>query len=161
MLTDRRTGLKVPRKRSLDQAVQYFQIAAKAGKSTGASFLKNAFNAPPPDNRLYYMGLTKDEERAARYEKIRKTLSSYDYLRPTVDEIDQIVPLPPAKLPPWDGEIEWVKKWKKDEAPPLPGEERIVQMAVARNLNPETGLPVKIDPHTKNLLDPESRKSKK
>ncbi|MCL2591704.1 MAG: DUF6396 domain-containing protein [Betaproteobacteria bacterium] len=26
------------------------------------------------------------------------------------------MPLPPAKLPPWDGEIEWVKKWNKERA---------------------------------------------
>lgn len=27
------------------------------------------------------------------------------YLNPTVEDIDEIVPLPPAKLPPWDGKL--------------------------------------------------------
>jgi len=71
----------------------------------------------------------------------------------TSTEIDQIVPLPPAKLPPWDGKIKWLKKWEKNEAPPLPSAERIGEMALEKSLNPETGLPVKIDSQNAWLLD--------
>ena len=30
-------------------------------------------------------------------------LAKYDYLQPKVPDLDEIVPLPPAKLPKWDG----------------------------------------------------------
>jgi hypothetical protein len=115
---------------------------------------------PPPDNRVYYLGQAKDEERVARYNKIRKTLSGYDYLPAKVDEIDEICPLPPAKLPPWNGKLKWVEKWESNKAPPLPSEERIAEMALAKGLNPETGLPVKVDFKTGSaqLFDPESGK---
>lgn len=145
-------------KQDYAEAVKYFQIAAKAGSSSGASRLEEGFNAPPPDDRLYYLGLDKDEERVARYHKIWDVLESYDYAGIKVPEIDEIVPLPPAPLPPWDGEIEWVKKWKKDEAPPLPSNERIAEMALAKGLNPETGLPVKVDLKGAQLLDIETGK---
>ncbi|MCL1824542.1 MAG: DUF6396 domain-containing protein [Betaproteobacteria bacterium] len=136
------------------EAVKYFQISVKAGGGAGASFLEGAFNGPLPDNRLYYMGQDKDEERATRYKKIRKTLDGYDYAGIRVDEIDEIVPLPPAKLPPWDGEIAWVKKWNKDEAPPLPDAMRIAEMALEKSLNPATGLPVKLDLRAGMMRDP-------
>ncbi|MCL1824543.1 MAG: DUF6396 domain-containing protein [Betaproteobacteria bacterium] len=103
-----------------------------------------------------YLGLDKDTERVERYKKLRKALSGYDYAGIRVDEIDQIVPLPPAKLPPWNGEIEWVKKWNKDEAPPLPSAERIAEMALEKSLNPATGLPVKLDIRAGLMFNPDT-----
>ena len=138
------------------EALKYLQIATKSGSPSGPSMLWNGFNGPPPDDGLYYMGQAKDEERVARYKAIGKVLHGYDYAGAKVPEIDEICPLPPAKLPPWDGEIEWVKKWKKNEAPPLPSEERIAEMALEKSLNPETGLPVKIDLQGVRLLDPKT-----
>ncbi|MDR0673361.1 MAG: DUF6396 domain-containing protein [Zoogloeaceae bacterium] len=82
-----------------------------------------------------------DEARVARYHKIWDILEGYDYLPARVDEIDEICPLPPAKLPPWDGKLKWVEKWESDEAPPLPSVERITEMARAKGLDPETGYP--------------------
>jgi len=130
-------------KKKYAEALKYLQIAVRAGNDIGADALSEAFKAPPPDDELYYMGQVKDEARAVRYEKISKALHGYDYAGITVDEIDKICPLPPAKLPPWDGEIEWVKRWKRDIAPPLPSAERIAEMARAKNLDPKTGLPIK------------------
>ena len=152
------TAINLKGRKEYADAVKYFQIATKAGNTSGASFLEEGFNGPPPDNRMYYMGLEKDEERVARYNKLRKILRGYDYAGIKVDEIDEIVPLPPAPLPPWDGELEWVKKWKKNEAPPLPSNERITEMALSKGLNPATGLPVKIDIPKAQLLDPETGK---
>ena len=112
----------------------------------------------PPDDRLSYLGQDKDEERVARYHKLWDVLAGYDYARIKIPEIDEIVPLPPAPLPPWDGEIEWVKKWKNDEAPPLPSEGRIMEMALLKSLHPKTGLPVRIDPQRGQLFDIETNK---
>jgi len=141
------------------EALKYFQIAAKTGSPKGPSWLWRSFDGPPPDDELSYMGQTKDEERVARYKAIWKVLHGYDYLPAKVDEIDEICPLPPAKLPPWDGKLKWVEKWEKDEAPPLPSEARIGEMALLKSLNPETGLPVKIKINLAGggqLLDPET-----
>ena len=91
---------------------------------------------------MYYLGQHKDEERVRRYEAISDFLFDYDYLNPKVPEIDEIVPLPPAKLPPWDGSFQWLKEHKANVSPPLPSEERINEMARAKNLDLETGRPL-------------------
>jgi TPR repeat protein len=127
-------------------ALRYYQIAVKAGNSTAALPLHDSFLCTDPNDQLDYLGLAKDEERASRYEAIRKVLHAYDDLKPTVDEIDEIVPLPPAKLLPWDGQIKWVKEWKADIAPPLPSEERITELEKAKGLDPSTGRPIKETP---------------
>jgi hypothetical protein len=126
-------------KGSYVDAVKYFHLAAKAGDSSAASTLEDAFLDPPPNDELSFLALEKDDERSRRYGVIRDILGRYSYLNPTVDEIDEIVPLPPAKLPPWDEQIKFQKEWKSNIPPPLPTEERIVEMAKAKGLNPATG----------------------
>jgi TPR repeat protein len=121
------------------EALKYYHLATKAGDATAANVLRKQFLAEPPFNEL---GLEKDEERSRRYEKISTILDGYDYLNATVDDIDNIVPLPPAKLPPWNGQIEWVQRWNADVPPRLPSEERIAELAKAKGLDPETGLPL-------------------
>jgi len=135
------TAIGLKRREQYLDALKYFQLAVRAGSSKGAIWLKHAFSGPAPEDQLNYVGQAKDEERAARYEKLWNILSSYDYLPITVDEIEQIVPLPPAELSAWDGQIEWVKKWEKDQAPSLPAKARIEEMARAKGLDPGTGLP--------------------
>ena len=49
---------------------------------------------------MYYLGQQEDLERAERYKKIWRILAGYSYANPKVPEINDIVPLPPAKLPP-------------------------------------------------------------
>jgi hypothetical protein len=114
-------------------------LATKAGNSTAANALRKQFLAEPPFNEL---GLEKDEERSRRYKTIADILERYDYLGTTVDEIDNIGPLPPAKLPPWNDQIEWVQRWNADVPPRLPSEERIAEVAKAKGLDPHTGLPL-------------------
>jgi hypothetical protein len=46
----------------------------------------------------------KKTRNARRYGEISNILDGYDYLDITVDDLDEIVPLPPAPLPPWDGQ---------------------------------------------------------
>ena len=124
------------------ESLQAFQLGVKAGESGAASFMQHGFEGPASDDRLYYLGQQKDEERARRYEILRHFLGDYSYLNPKVPEIDEIVPLPPAKLPAWDGKLQWLTEHKANVPPPLPTEERIREMAKAKNLDPETGRPL-------------------
>ena len=124
------------------EAMEAYQLGAKAGNSQSASRMVDGFTITDP-NIGFYMGQTQtDPERARRYEIIWKFLSDYDYLDPKVPEIDEIVPLPPAKLPPWDGKFKWLEEYKANVPPPLPSEKRIEEMARAKDLDPKTGRPI-------------------
>jgi TPR repeat protein len=46
------------------EAVEAFQLGVMAGDSTSASFLESGFNGPEPSNKLDYLALPKDPERA-------------------------------------------------------------------------------------------------
>ncbi|MBU9808378.1 sel1 repeat family protein, partial [Rahnella sp. SL6] len=94
------------------EALEAFQLGVAAGDSSSARFLANGFNGPAPTNELYYLGQRKDSERTQRYKIIGKILSNYSYSNPTVPEINDIVPLPPAPLPAWDGKIKWLEDRK-------------------------------------------------
>jgi hypothetical protein len=135
---------KAVRKDNEDYAeiLKYFQIAAAAGGDVAASSLLDAFSAKDHADPIWGLGQAVDEERSARYEKISTFLSDYDYLNPKVPEIDDIVPLPPAKLPAWDGKFKWLKEYEANVPPPLPTEERITEMARAKGLDPKTGRPL-------------------
>ena len=126
------------RTRFYKEAVKYFQIAVKAGNWDSTEKLRQGFISPQSDSNLNleYIGLSEDKERSDRYEKIQASFQKHQWFQPTVEELDRIVPLPPAKLPPWDGKLDWVKKWEKNEAPPLLSEKRIAEMARAKGLEP-------------------------
>ena len=134
-------GLKMTQ--NYREALQAFQLGAKSGNDEAAGRLGEGLNGPSPSDELDYLGQDKDEERVRRYEEISHMLFAYSYLNPKVPEIDAIVPLPPAKLPPWDGTFKWLKDHQANVPPPLPTEERIREMATAKNLDPETGRPLK------------------
>ncbi|MCS3425354.1 hypothetical protein M2403_003984 [Rahnella sp. BIGb0603] len=70
------------------------------------------------------------------------TLSRYSYAHPKVPEINDIVPLPPAPLPAWDGKLKWVEAREANVPPTKPGEALIEQLAKDKQLNPETGRPL-------------------
>jgi len=123
------------------EALHYFHLSAKAGGLLAARYLPHIFMEPEPSNSWYYLGQDKDEARAARYAKIEEAFSQYK-VQFKVEEMDDIVPLPPAKLPPWEGELLWVKQWESNIPPPLPSEERIEEMARAKGLHPETAYPL-------------------
>ncbi|MDR3087104.1 MAG: sel1 repeat family protein [Azoarcus sp.] len=141
---------------NFEEARRFYQLALKAGNRMAADKLYGAFNGLQPDNRSFYMPFPKDEERIRRYDMIEKLLDGYEYLNPTVEELDEIVPLPPAKLPPWDGTIKWVKEWESDIPPPLPSEERINEMAREKGLDPKTGWPLpKAEPQAAAPVEPD------
>ncbi|MDE1716150.1 sel1 repeat family protein [Chromobacterium amazonense] len=121
------------------EAVDSFQLAVKAGDETAAYVLGKAFASKNDHDNL---GLQNDPERSRRYKEISDLLGRYSYLHPTVPELDEIVPLPPAKLPHWDGKIQWLKDHEANIAPPKPSEELIEQLAKAKGLDPKTGRPL-------------------
>jgi hypothetical protein len=128
------------------EAVEAFQLGVAAGDSSSARFLANGFNGPAPTDELYYLGQRKDSERAQRYKIIGKILSNYSYSNPTVPEINDIVPLPPAPLPAWDGKIKWLEDRKANIPPAKPSEALIEKLAKDKQLNPETGRPLPTSP---------------
>jgi TPR repeat protein len=124
------------------EALKIYQLGVAAGDETAASFLENGFLGPSPDDRLDYLGQPKDIERAERYKKIGSIIGNYSYASPKVPEINDIVPLPPAKLPPWDGKLKWLEEREANIPPPKPSEALIEQLAKAKGLDPATGKPL-------------------
>ena len=122
----------------LSEAMKYLHLATKAGQAEAGHRLSEAFGKNQ-DDPIYDLGQVIDPERQERYEKVWKFLADYSYLNPKVPELDTIAPLPPAKLPPWDGKFKWLEEYEANVPPPLPTEERIAQMAKAKGLDPKTG----------------------
>ncbi|WP_240159084.1 MULTISPECIES: sel1 repeat family protein [Burkholderiaceae] len=128
--------------RKFAEAAKAFQSSAKAGSSQSAFLLQYAFDAKSGKNELYAIGVEPDAERTRRYGLIGKFLDSNDGRNPKVPDIDRIVPLPPAKLPPWDGTFQWQKEQDAAVPPQKPSGELIDQLAKAKHLDPATGLPL-------------------
>jgi len=124
------------------EAMEAYQFGVRAGSPGAASFLESGFSITDPSVGFYLGQSSADTERTRRYTVISKFLSDYEYLDPKVPEIDEIVPLPPAKLPPWDGKFKWLEEHKANVPPPLPPEKRIEEMARAKGLDPKTGRPI-------------------
>ncbi|KQN55799.1 sel1 repeat family protein [Erwinia sp. Leaf53] len=133
-------------KKQYQRAAEAFQMGVAAGDSSSARFLANGFNGPAPTDQLYYLGQQKDAERASRYKIIAKVLSNYSYAHPTVPEINDIVPLPPAPLPAWDGKLKWLEAREANVQPAKPSEALIEKLAKDKRLNPETGRPLPASP---------------
>ena len=133
----------------LDQlSLQALQQGVKAGGGSAAYALDTAFN---PDYRYpnappRYTTVTPDAERAKRYRKIGYYLGVRPEFMPemTVEDLDDIVPLPPAPLPAWDGTIAF-QRFYDGESPAKPSDELMKKLAAAKGLDPATGLPVKKD----------------
>ena len=73
---------------------------------------------------------------------IENYLFDHNYLQPKVPDLDKIVPLPPAKLPPWDGKIEF-QCWYEGASPPKASDELVQRLAAQAGLDWQTGLPLK------------------
>ncbi|WP_019446928.1 sel1 repeat family protein [Cupriavidus sp. BIS7] len=131
-------GVDLQNDKHYQEAVQAFQLGAAAGHSTSAYYLKHAFKAPPPSDELNYLALPNDPERAERYEQIWRFLVKNESYNPKLPDIDQIVPLPPAELPPWDGTFQWQKE--QEQIPEQPSEALMEKLAKGRNLDPALGL---------------------
>lgn len=131
-------------------ALEAFQLGVAAGDETSAGTLGEVFLGPAPSDPLYYIGQQKDLERSRRYEAIWRILANYSYANPTVPEINDIVPLPPAELPAWDGKLKWLEARKANIPPTKPGEALIERLAKDKQLNPATGRPLPTSPDFAN-----------
>jgi TPR repeat protein len=139
-------GVNLQGRGQYQEALSAFQFGVAAGNSTSASFLSNGFRGPKPSDELYYLGQQEDLEREERYEKIWKVLSGYSYANPKVPEINEILPLPPAKLPAWDGKLQWLEERLANVPPEKPSEALIQQLAKAKLLDPTSGRPLPASP---------------
>jgi TPR repeat protein len=123
-------------------ALEAFQLGVAAGDESSSSFLQNGFRGPEPTDELYYLGLEEDLERADRYKTIWRILARYSYAHPKVPEINEILPLPPAKLPPWDGKLQWLEAREANVPPEKPSPELIQRLTQDLKLDPATGRPM-------------------
>jgi hypothetical protein len=134
-------GIAKQNEKEYREALLAYQVSAKAGNSTSALMLEDGFKVDTSEDDDY-LGVEKDLDRSHRYDLIGSFLRRYEHLGAKVPDIDQIVPLPPAKLPEWDETFEWRRK--RDEAvPPFPpSEELIARMCEEKGLDPATGWPL-------------------
>ena len=132
-------GIGLQRKKEYQQALEVFHQGTKNGSSSSASRLAEAFSGKQKNGDMDFLNLSEDPERARRYEIIWKYLAYKDYLQPKVPDLDDIVPLPPAPLPEWDGKIAF-QRWFEGEAPPKPDEALVRRLAWKAGLNGDTGL---------------------
>jgi TPR repeat protein len=142
-------GIDLATDKLYPEALNVFQKGVAAGDVLSAYALQYGFDAIPSD-KLYYMGLSKDPERSRRYSLIWKFLSDHDGLNPKVPDIAQIVPLPPAKLPPWDGTFQWQKEQEAAKPPQKPDDKLVERLAREKNLDPATGLPLAPGKHAQD-----------
>ena len=125
------------------EAIKYLQLGAKWGEDGAATGMEYGFGPiPEKQRRALDLGFKQDPERARRYRIIGNILSDYSYAHPSVPELDDIVPLPPAPLPAWDGKLKWLEAFKANIPPEKPSEALIASMAAAKGLDPKTGLPL-------------------
>jgi tetratricopeptide (TPR) repeat protein len=135
-------GIHLKNKGLYQEALEVFQMGVAAGDESSASRLGKGFRGPQPDDQLYYLGQQEDLERAERYEKIWRVLANASYANPKVPEINEILPLPPAKLPAWDGTLQWQKTRRANVPPEKPTPALINELAKAKVLDPATGVPM-------------------
>ncbi|WKL55721.1 DUF6396 domain-containing protein [Pseudomonas kielensis] len=122
-----------------EEALEVFQMGVVGGNESAASRLGKAFRAPLLTNKAHYLAQQEDLERAERYKKIWSLLADYSYADPKVPEINEILPLPPANLPAWDGKLQWLEARLANVPPKKPSEVLIRQLAKAKLLEPATG----------------------
>jgi tetratricopeptide (TPR) repeat protein len=134
-------GINLQGKGQYQEAIEAFQIGVAAGDDASAGWLEEAFRAHPITDKLYYLGQQEDLERAERYKTIWRILARYSYANPTVPEINDILPLPPAELPEWDGKLQWLEARLANVPPQKPSEALIRELAEAKGLEPATGRP--------------------
>ncbi|MNG96591.1 hypothetical protein D3C81_810440 [compost metagenome] len=121
-------------------ALEVLQLGVAAGYESAPSRLEDGFRARSTDEGKY-LGEQQDLERADRYNKIWRILANYSYANPKVPEINEIVPLPPIKLPPWDGKLQWLEERLANIPPERPSEALIMRLAKEKALDPATGKP--------------------
>jgi TPR repeat protein len=123
------------------ESLEGYQHATRNGDANSAGNLASAFKGPPASDRLYYLAVQQDDERTDRYNRITEFLTRHEHLGAKVPDLDDIVPLPPATLPEWDGTFQW-KRERDSAVPIIPSVELIEKLSVEKGLDPATGLPL-------------------
>ena len=134
-------GMFLPDYHKYDEAVRAYHQGVKNGNYLSAFILSNAFKAGKEKGNNDFLDVETDEERARRYGIIDSYLSTYDFMSPTVPDLDDIVPLPPAPLPEWDGKIAF-QRWVEGAEPPKPSDELLKKLADKAGVDVKTGLPL-------------------
>lgn len=134
-------GMFLPDYHKYDEAVRAYHQGVKNGNYLSAFILTNAFKAGKEKGNNDFLDVETDEERARRYGIIDSYLSTYDFMSPTVPDLDDIVPLPPAPLPEWDGKIAF-QRWVEGDEPPKPSDELLKKLADKAGVDVKTGLPL-------------------
>ncbi|WNS84105.1 DUF6396 domain-containing protein [Neisseria sp. DTU_2021_1001991_1_SI_NGA_ILE_055] len=134
-------GMFLPDYHKYDEAVRAYHQGVKNGNYLSAFILSNAFKVGKEKGNNNFLDVEADKERARRYSIIDSYLSTYEFMSPTVPDLDDIVPLPPAPLPEWDGKIAF-QRWVEGNEPPKPSDELIKKLADKAGLNVKTGLPL-------------------
>ena len=132
-------GLGYESDKEYSKALEAFHQGVKNGSELSANVLSEVFHNKRENKYLDDLNLKEDSERARRYKIIGDYLYEKDYLQPKVPDLDDIVPLPPAPLPEWDGKIAF-QRWYEGEAPPKPDEALVRRLAWQAGLNGDTGL---------------------
>ena len=104
--------------------------------------------------------LKPDRERFRRYQKLERFFYQYPFFAESVSQVDlrisndsgkyasykvmiddlnDIVPLPPAKLPAWDGKFAF-QRWYEGPPPPKPSEQLMHKLADKAGLDVHTGM---------------------
>ena len=133
-------GMFLPDYHKYDEAVRAYHQGVKNGNYLSAFILSNAFKAGKEKGNNDFLDVETDEERARRYGIIDSYLSTYEFMSPTVPDLDDIVPLPPAPLPEWDGKIAF-QRWVEGAEPPKPSDELLKKLANKAGVDVKTGLP--------------------
>ena len=125
-----------------DKSLFYSHQGTKAGKDSSAQLLSDVFYVKSPRSRYKPWGIPEDKERSRRYEIISDYLTRRAHLKPelNVHDLDEIVPLPPEKLPSWDGKIA-IQRFVEGPAPAKPSDDLVRRLAQQAGLDPNTGLP--------------------
>lgn len=104
------------RKTSADniRALSYYQDGVKLGNQDSADYLEIAFESGP----LGYAAPFVDHDRERRYKVFGKAIGDNPDLR--FPNLEKVLPLPPAKLPYWDGDENHLLDAAKEVRPALP-----------------------------------------
>ncbi len=137
--SSRALGFMYKSDKNYPDALKAFYQGVINGDPMSASVLRDGFSGKTSKDSFDFLDLAPDEERSRRYNIIWNYLTDNDYLQPKVPDLDEIVPLPPAKLPEWDGKIAF-QRWYEGEAPPKPSEALMQKLANQAGLRVDTGL---------------------
>ena len=137
--SSRTLGFMYKSDKNYPDALKAFYQGVINGDPMSASMLRDGFSKKTTKDSPDFLDLPPDEERSKRYNIIWNYLTDNDYLQPKIPDLDEIVPLPPAKLPKWDGKIAF-QRWYEGEAPPKPSEALMQKLANQAGLRVDNGL---------------------